>query len=179
MNVICFGDSNTFGHDPRSPLGERYPADSRWVDLLAAKTAWNIKNEGMNGREIPRAAVSFPDSTDLLLVMLGTNDLLRGASVEEVVRRMGVFLGSLTLPRQRILLLAPPPMKLGDWVSEDRLVSDAECLAASLRALAGSLGIRFADAGRPAVPLAFDGVHFTPEGHRLFATRLCELLEVL
>ena len=24
MNVICFGDSNTYGYDPRSYLGGRY-----------------------------------------------------------------------------------------------------------------------------------------------------------
>ena len=35
MNVICFGDSNTYGYDPRSYLGGRYDPDSRWVDILA------------------------------------------------------------------------------------------------------------------------------------------------
>ncbi len=29
MKVICFGDSNTYGYDPRSLLGDRYDADSR------------------------------------------------------------------------------------------------------------------------------------------------------
>lgn len=29
MNVVCFGDSNTYGYDPRSYLGGRYVADSR------------------------------------------------------------------------------------------------------------------------------------------------------
>ena len=44
MNVICFGDSNTYGYDPRSYLGDRYDADSRWVDILAAKTGWTVCN---------------------------------------------------------------------------------------------------------------------------------------
>ncbi len=39
-NVLCFGDSNTYGYDPRSYFGGRYDADSRWVDILAAKTGW-------------------------------------------------------------------------------------------------------------------------------------------
>ena len=30
MKVICYGDSNTYGYDPRSWLGGRYDADSRW-----------------------------------------------------------------------------------------------------------------------------------------------------
>ena len=36
-------------------------------------------------------------------------------------------------------------------------------------ALAGALGIPFADAGAWEVELAFDGVHFTPRGHQAFA----------
>ena len=35
MNVICFGDSNTYGYDPRGYFGGRYDADCRWVDILA------------------------------------------------------------------------------------------------------------------------------------------------
>ena len=38
MNVICFGDSNTYGYDPRSYLGGRYAADSRWVDIPVSYT---------------------------------------------------------------------------------------------------------------------------------------------
>ena len=53
MNIICFGDSNTYGYDPRSWLGGRYDAGSRWVDILASETGWTIRNMGVNGREIP------------------------------------------------------------------------------------------------------------------------------
>ena len=38
MRVMCLGDSNTYGFDPRSYIGDRYPAECRWVDILAAKT---------------------------------------------------------------------------------------------------------------------------------------------
>lgn len=38
MNVICFSDFNAYGYDPRSWFGERYDADSRWVDIMAAET---------------------------------------------------------------------------------------------------------------------------------------------
>ena len=43
MKVICFGDSNTYGYDPRSFLGGRYEADCRWADILAAKTGWTAQ----------------------------------------------------------------------------------------------------------------------------------------
>ena len=78
MNVICFGNSNTYGYDPQGYFGGRYDADSRWVDILAAEPGRNVCNMGQNGREIPSAAPAFPDDTDLLIVMLGTNDLLQG-----------------------------------------------------------------------------------------------------
>lgn len=29
MKVICYGDSNTYGYDPRSYIGGRYPAGAR------------------------------------------------------------------------------------------------------------------------------------------------------
>ena len=35
--VLCYGDSNTYGYDPRSYFGGQYPAGYRWVDLLAEK----------------------------------------------------------------------------------------------------------------------------------------------
>ena len=48
MNVICFGDSNTYGYDPRCYFGGRYDADSRWVDILATETGWTVYNMGQN-----------------------------------------------------------------------------------------------------------------------------------
>ncbi len=39
MNIICFGDSNTYGYDPRSYLGGRYDADNRWPDSGAGQGA--------------------------------------------------------------------------------------------------------------------------------------------
>ena len=52
MKVICFGNSNTYGYDPRDFFGGRYDEYSRWVDILAAKTGWTVLNMGQNGREI-------------------------------------------------------------------------------------------------------------------------------
>ena len=34
--ILCWGDSNTYGYDPQSPLGGRYPPQVRWTDQLAA-----------------------------------------------------------------------------------------------------------------------------------------------
>ena len=52
--IVCFGDSNVYGYDPRSWLGGRYPSDVRWTGLLEA-AGWQVRNEGFNGQEIPTA----------------------------------------------------------------------------------------------------------------------------
>lgn len=177
MYVICFGDSNTFGYDPRSYVGGRYGADSRWVDILAAETGWRVRNNGMNGREIPCREVVFSRSTDLLIVMLGTNDLLHGRDCDEIGARMERFLTSLKIERYKILLLAPPPLKYGEWVQEQRLIDTSAALAERYRVLSERLGIKFADTGKWGIAIAFDGVHFTEEGNRRFALELCHYLK--
>lgn len=177
MKVVCFGDSNTYGFDPRSYLGGRYPSDSRWVDLLAAKTGWTVSNQGENGREIPRGTIPVAPDTDLLMVMLGTNDLLQGRTPAAVTEDMGRFLERLPLERQKLLLIAPPPMAPGEWVQDPGLIGASRELARRYEQLARRLGVRFVDAGKWNISLAFDGVHFTQEGHRAFARGL--LKEVL
>lgn len=176
MNVICFGDSNTYGYDPRSWLGGRYDASSRWVDILAGETGWTVRNMGVNGREIPRTAPDLPPETDLLIVMLGSNDLLQGHSPEEAAGKLERFLAGLSLPRDQILLVAPPPMCRGEWVPSQQLIDDSRTFAQRCRTLAGRLGVRFADAGNWDIPMAYDGVHFTEQGHRAFAAGLLEVL---
>ena len=152
MNVICFGDSNTYGYDPRSYLGGRYDTDSRWVDILAAKTGWTVCNMGENGREIPSSAPSFPTNTDLLIVMLGTNDLLQGRSPEQAAVSLKRFLSGISLNRSKILLIAPPPVQLGAWVPSQKLIDDSRDYARLCQTLAEHLGIRFADAGKWDIP---------------------------
>lgn len=54
MNIICFGDSNTYGYDPRGYFGGRYDADCRWVDILAVETGWD---DLQHGTERPRRSL--------------------------------------------------------------------------------------------------------------------------
>ena len=177
MSVICFGDSNTYGYDPRGYFGGRYDENSRWVDILAAETGWTISNMGQNGREIPSATPTFPADTDLLIVMLGTNDLLQGRSPEQAAERLERFLAGISLDQVKILLIAPPPVALGAWVPSQQLIDDSHTFARLCQDLAEQLGVRFADAGRWDIPLAYDGVHFTEQGHKAFATKLLEELK--
>ena len=180
MRILCFGNSNTYGYDPRGFVGDRYGADDRWVDLLAKQTGHDCINTGANGREIPRSPYALRlltehTSVDVFLVMLGTNDLLQGTSAKEAATRMEGFLRTF-LPHRRILLVAPPPMKRGTWVPTDELVAESVQLAEEYKLLAEKLNIPFVDTRAWNIDLTFDGVHFTEEGHHIFANRLTEYL---
>lgn len=177
MRIQCFGDSNTYGYDPRGYFGGRYGSGDRWVDLLAERTGWEVRNAGANGREIPRNPYALRLLTehapvDIFLVMLGTNDLLQGASAEEAAALMERFLRQLLPHCGNILLVAPPPMKRGAWVPADALVIESVRLGEQYGLLAQRLGISFADTHDWGIGLAFDGVHFTEDGHHTFAAKM-------
>ena len=177
VRILCFGDSNTYGYDPRGFFGDRYAAGDRWVDLLTMHTGHDYINAGTNGREIPRNPYALRLLTehapvDVFLVMLGTNDLLQGASAKEAADRMEAFLNSLLPHCQQILLVAPPPMKRGAWVPTDELVSESTHLAEEYMFLAEKMNIPFVDTRHWNIELAFDGVHFTESGHHIFAENL-------
>lgn len=108
--------------------------------------------------------------------MLGTNDLLQGLSPEQAAERLGRFLAAVPLDRSKILLIVPPPVTMGAWVPSQQLI-DSSCAFAQLyQAMAERVDIRFADAGKWSIPLTYDGVHFTEQGHKAFATGLLEKL---
>ena len=177
MRILCFGDSNTYGYDPRGFFGDRYGAEDRWVDLLAKQIGWEAINLGANGREIPRNPYTFRlliehAPVDLFLVMLGTNDLLQGASAKVTAARMEAFLKHLLPHCKEILLICPPPMKRGAWVPTDALVTESILLTEEYKLLAEKLNIPFVDTCEWNIALTFDGVHFTEEGHHTFAENL-------
>ena len=128
---------------------------------------------GQNGREIPSSAPSFLADTDLLIVMLGTNDLLQGRSRSRPPGAGAVPLRRLPGSKQN-LLIAPPPVTLGEWVPSPQLIDGSRAFARLCQSMAERMGIRFADAGKWDIPLAYDGVHFTEKGHRAFAAGLLE-----
>ena len=195
--ILCYGDSNTYGYDPQSPLGGRYPPQVRWTDQLAAlHPDREVQNLGENGREIPRRpwevqrleeALKAAAPADGLIIMLGSNDLLQLSppQVEVAAGRMRSLLAWLLMRRgqwggqTQFLLTAPPPMRRGAWVGDDVLVEASRHLAEQYRVLAREQGIAFADAGDWGVELAFDGVHFTQRGHLAFAQGMDQALHAL
>lgn len=191
--LLCYGDSNTYGYDPRSYLDGRYPESVRWTALLKER-GWQVCNEGENGRSIPcgdreidMAVQSlYREEADILTIMLGSNDLLQmpSPSAEECAERMERFLTALLHAdgwekSRKLLLIAPPPMVLGAWVQDEETIAASHHLAECYENIAQRLGIGFADAGGWGVGLTFDGVHFSEMGHPAFAEGIHRVLLTL
>lgn len=189
--LLCYGDSNTYGYDPRSYLGGRYPESVRWTALLCAE-GWKVTNKGENGHSIPKLDQEIKLAVqsvcgveaDILTVMLGSNDLLQcpGLSAEICATRMERFLAALLAKAHvdlKILLIAPPPMEAGAWASDHRTLLESRRLAGCYERVAHQLSIAFADAGTWGVGLAYDGVHFSEDGHLAFAKGILAALAAL
>ena len=182
--ILCLGDSNTFGYDPTSFLGEPY--SHPWTELLHS-SGYQVANCGQNGLDIATCLEALESVESLLtrakpldwiLVMLGTNDILNGASAEKIAWRMEQLLQHIApkLDGTKLLLIAPPLIQLGAWVQEERLLTESQKIGECYCDLAEKFGVAFADASAWDIPLAFDGVHFTQEGHAAFAEKLKSLL---
>ena len=146
--IICYGDSNTYGYDPQSLTGGRYPENICWTGILQEKSGWLIKNHGVNGRCIPHNSSQIHFFCEQLRdwckikgpvriwIMLGTNDLLTetGFTAEDAGNRMKKFLQVLVQQQEinnremKVRLIAPPPVKRGAWVDEERICREAEKL---------------------------------------------------
>lgn len=181
MKILCIGDSNTNGYDPRSFLGERYPEGVRWTDRIKNH---EMINWGINGITIPHDTSVYIDlirrkEPDLIIVMLGTNDILEGASPEQTAHRMEGFLDSLSITGRRILLIAPPPFAFGDFVQSEDMIEKSKRVGRLYSEVAEKKGCLFADAADWNVDISFDGVHFSEEGHASFAWGLSEVLQKL
>lgn len=195
--ILCYGDSNTWGYTPLT--GERYDDDTRWTQVLARELGedYTVIEDGLGGRttvfEDPHVpcrsgreglpyALLTARPIDLVIVMLGTNDLphtnafgySRGLS--EIVHRTlnahifykdssRIFRGT-----PQVLLLSP--IRLHREI--DRLMPESgyrgkyseSCRFAEFtRQVAESQGLPWLDAAEFAIPSDADGVHMLPEGH--------------
>jgi lysophospholipase L1-like esterase len=198
--VLCFGDSNTWGYDPEASFGmpfpRRHPADVRWTGVLAAELGgeWQIIADGQNGRTTVHedpfavarngrtylpACLESHQPIDVVVLMLGTNDLkaVHAAPAGEIATGVGVLarliLQSTAGPRNaapKLLLVAPPAVgSLGHLPDLADKFAGAEAKAQRFpklyRALAAQLGVGFLDAQAHTTPSPVDGLHLDAANH--------------
>jgi lysophospholipase L1-like esterase len=194
--LLCFGDSNTHGTPPIEVRGEyrRFDAATRWPRVTAGLLpGWEVVEEGlpgrtaqypdpvmgsaMDGREGLRIALQSHGPLDLLVLMLGTNDVkARFAPTPERVTAgiAGLIDIAQSLEMQErhggfgILLLCPPPvLEQGPIAGEffgARSVSLR--LPPLYAALAEARGCAFLDAGQVIEVSPLDGIHYDADAHR-------------
>ncbi|WP_029324564.1 GDSL-type esterase/lipase family protein [Butyrivibrio sp. AE3004] len=193
--VLFYGDSNTYGFDPRGMMGGRLPESERWTDIIAKKMhgEWRVFADGMNGRVIPDnpySLLSLDKSVleysplDLFAVMLGTNDLVNMSvpDAETVAAKMRDFIERQLNRTEFIdnktgfLLIAPP--KILPHMDENLEEAEAQRkrLSSELDIIAQEFGIFFADASEWDLEMSFDGLHMSSEGHELFAEKIMGIL---
>ena len=174
MKILCIGDSNTYGYDPRSYFGSRYPDTIYWTKRISMA---EVINCGMNGLRVPTDSVPWQNlidekQPDLVIVMLGINDLLEGRSAEIVSTRMENYLKELLETGKPILLIAPPPLKPGAWIEDESQIEESRKLGELYKDICEHLHLDYLNAGDWKAELAFDGVHLTENGHAVFAKSL-------
>lgn len=198
-SVLLFGDSNTHGTMPMPDLDfqGRFGREERWTGRLAKLLPdWEVIAEGhpgrttvhddpvegahRNGLTVLPALLESHRPIDVVLVMLGTNDLKERFSVNacdialSLERLVRVIRASEAGPgggSPGVLLVAPPPivevgclagMFAGGAVKSQRL-------AAEVRASAARLGVPFVDAGEVVEVSPIDGIHYGPEANPALA----------
>ena len=197
--VLLFGDSNTHGTMPVPDLGSsgRYSREDRWTNRLAnLLPGWEVIAEGhpgrttvhddpiegahRNGLTVLPALLESHKPIDVVLVMLGTNDLKQRFSVgaEDIAlsleRLARLIRGSTAGPDNRapqVLLVAPPPIVevgcLANMFAGG--AAKSEGLAAEISAAAKRAGVAFMDAGQVVTVSPIDGIHYGPEANQPLA----------
>lgn len=206
--ILCFGDSNTYGQLPlRDYKKSRYPTSVRWTGQLAhlARQGYRIIDEGNNGRttglEDPvregRSGRAYLPGCldshvplDLVILMLGTNDLKKkyNPSIASITDRMRDLVritkritAETSTAAAQILVIAPPVIRPEFYVSDDfnypEAVPYSVGLAQAYKNMAAQEEVHFLDAG-PIVPSSDkDGAHLEPEDHTKLAKAVWERVQ--
>lgn len=188
--ILAFGDSLTWGADPETGL--RHPFEMRWPSVLMAglEGRARVVAEGLGGRTTCFDDHSAPNERnavrslpmvlgshaplDLVIIMLGTNDLkpmLCGlaAGAQAGMRRLVQITRGYPWKQgqvvPQILIVAPPPCvsTLAGSPSQNRSISESLAFAGLYKSLAAEMDCHFFDAGSVVAASAIDGVHLDAE----------------
>lgn len=204
--IVCFGDSNTHGYD--SSTGGRFDDKHRYPCLLEQYLGegYLVREEGMSGRTtvfddplfegLCGLSAIYPclmthEPVDLLLIMLGTNDVKErfcvnaeniAKGLERLARKAIASTEAWRNGFPNLVLIAPPPIATGYDTTFIANEMGACCLEKSRQLAfyyertATLLGCHFFDAGMvPGIKMhPADYMHLDEESHRLLAHALAE-----
>lgn len=192
ITLLCFGDSNTWGFNPAT--GERYPLGVRWPGVLRNELGdgYRVIEDGVNGRTAvggnllnsinngktdlnPSLASHCP--LDLVILMLGTNDLIKrfSASPDDVGRGIDVLLAIIHQSGEgpggsapAVLLLAPPPIRAlaGETEILEGALAQSHLFAELYASIAADFGCAFLNTGEVVRSSDIDGFHLDASEHK-------------
>jgi lysophospholipase L1-like esterase len=198
--VLCYGDSNTWGYDPATR--GRYPPHVRWTGVLATRLGaeYRVVEEGLNGRTTRwddpievgrnglvslRPCIDSHQPLDLIIIVLGTNDLKRrfGLSASDIAQSAAAladlawrFAHGPGGSQAEVLLVAPPAVST--LTEFDQMFEGAREKSRQFshyyRLAAGWHHLPFFDAGAVIVSSEKDGIHFDAEEHRKLGEALAD-----
>lgn len=193
--ILCYGDSLTWGYSAVGP--SRHKPEDRWPNVLQAKlgAAVQVIAEGLNGRttafddhlsgsdrngaRVLPTLLSTHSPIDLIIIMLGANDMkpfICGRAIgakqgmERLIEIVRGHAYPLDGPAPDILIVAPPP--LCETAEPDFAamfeggMKQSQMLASFYSDLADETGCGFFDAGSVARTTPLDGVHLDAENTR-------------
>lgn len=197
--VLCFGDSNTYGYSPID--GTRFAKGVRWTSILQEELGvdYEVIEEGCNGRTTKfddpyeswkngltyiKPCINSHKPVDIVIMMLGTNDLkkyfnLSAAEIaqgaESLVRAIEEFSSEKGVKMPTIILVSPPVIGKGIATScfgcdfDETAITRSKEFAGYYEDVANRHGCVFVDAAKVVVSSKEDSLHLMPEEHRKFA----------
>ncbi len=190
--ILCYGDSNTWGYNPAT--GDRFSRDERWPGVLRQElgdgyqvieeglngrtTVWDDPIEGYkNGKEYLIPCLESHQPVDLVVIMLGTNDLKKRFSLSayDIADGAGVLVdvvqrssAGLDEGAPKVLLMAPPPV--GRLTEFAEMFEGAEIksrrFSEHYRRVAEGRGCEFLDTSQGVVSSDIDGIHLELSEHQ-------------
>ena len=200
--ILCYGDSNTYGL--RSDLTTRYPRDKRWTGILqdilgkdyyiieeglgGRTTVWDDPVEDYkNGKKYLLPCLDSHKPLDLIVLMLGTNDLKSrfsvspfdiGVSIENLLRTIRCSDAGLDFQPPDVLLICPVPIHSVKNADLDQMIPDMERRSRALshyyRIAAEKYHAYYMDPGETVEVNDQDGIHYTEKGHRTMAALVAD-----
>lgn len=200
-SILCYGDSNTYGYVPVQKT--RYEKQVRWPGKMESMLGcgYQVVEEGLCGRTLIYDCPGMPEAfngqffletclythspIDLIIIMLGTNDLGCVPNPNPLDLSFGIEQMICTIKKKlmsiewyqvpEILIVSPPA--LGDTASLQPQGTDNNNLAAEVcnqlpeefKKVADYYGCHFLKASDFAIVSNGDGVHLDEEGHSLLA----------
>jgi len=204
FEVLCYGDSNTWGANPAT--GGRFSRDERWPGVLqkALGDGYHVIEEGLGGRttvwEDPiegrhknGAAYLVPclethSPLDMVIIMLGTNDLKKRFSVsaQDIAFGAGVLVDIVNKSvcgrngkTPKVLLLIPPPLGKLSFFSEmfEGGYEKSRKFSEHFRVVAKEHGCEVFDTSTVMKSSDVDGIHLEKEAHKALGEAVAKIVK--